>query len=112
MKIYLEALEAARQYGGPAKPAQGPRACDEAAHPSSGEDTYAVFHPGNACVRITQAFNTVVIETEDGARYGVALRDSGLEVVCPDKTLVGIKRYDGVTLGNETFIERNGEVLG
>lgn len=94
MKIHLEALE--------------PKG------PESGEDTYAVLSPGNACVRITQAFNSVVIETEDGARYGVALRDSGLEIACPDKTLVGIKRYgDGFKhKKGDTFLERNGELLG
>ena len=100
MKIHLEALE--------------PK------NPKSGEDTYAVFHPGNACVRITQAFSAVMIETEDGALYGVALRDSGLEIVCPDGALVGIKRHyaDGRDLEGRdlkeggTFLERNGKVVG
>jgi len=93
MKIYLEAL--------------GPKSTKE-------ESVLAELQPGNACVRIARAFNAVVFETEDGARYGVALRDSGLEIVCPDEVLVAVKRLDSREggEGGETFVERDGRFIG
>jgi hypothetical protein len=71
-------------------------------------------------VTISEVFTGVGIVTEDGAVFGVALRDSGLEIKCPDGTLVGIKRFEGGEIAvsgkppvkGQTFIERNCEFLG
>ncbi len=67
-----------------------------------------VTYEGLLEVTLSKVFNGVAIRTEDGAEFGIALRDTGLEIHCPDGTMVGIKQLPG----GETFITRTGEVVG
>jgi hypothetical protein len=76
-----------------------------------GEDPHKILEAklGIANVTLSEVFSGISIKTEDGAEYGVALRDSGLEIVCPDGALVGVKRYEGSQRREhgETFVEFN-----
>jgi hypothetical protein len=78
-------------------------------------------------IHVTEIFNALVIKTEDGHQFGLCQRDSGLEIHCPDGTLVGIKICDRDEMlaresaagpsfldkkKGDTFIERNCEVVG
>lgn len=55
-------------------------------------------------VTLSKVFSGVGIRTEDGLCFGIAQRDTGLEIRCPDGALIGIK----VSLpSGETYIEDN-----
>ena len=64
-------------------------------------------------VILSEAYSGLGIRTIEGVVYGVALRDSGLEIVCPDGTLVGIKRlnYESEPQRGETFVEVDGRTV-
>lgn len=64
-------------------------------------------------VILSEVYSGFGIRTTEGVVYSVCLRDSGLEIICPDGALVGVKRknYDSEPQGNETFIERDGRVV-
>lgn len=55
-------------------------------------------------VVLTKVFNGVEILTEDNHRFGIAQRDTGLEIICPDGAMVEVKIDDN---GN-TFVAAHG----
>jgi hypothetical protein len=83
-----------------------------------------VSYEGLLEVTLSKIFNGVKIVTEDGAEFGVCLRDTGLEIKCPGGELVGVKlcskdhhamRDTGEVAyvkQGEMFVERNGQVIG
>ncbi len=93
---------------------------------SLGEHPYTTLEAEiSGKVTLSKVFSGIGIRTEGGALFGIAQRDSGLEITCPDGTHVGVKIYEGgerVCHGmatnarkaekGEAFIERNGEVIG
>jgi hypothetical protein len=74
----------------------------------------AVTYEGLLEVTLSKIFNGVKIRTEDGTEFGIALRDSGLEITCPDGTMVGVKLHGPArsSYATQAFIERNGKVIG
>ena len=64
----------------------------------------AVMEVPGGTVHLSNVFSGVGIETLDDGVFGVCQRDSGLEITCPDGTLVGVK-LDSET--GEVVIERN-----
>ena len=54
-------------------------------------EVVAVMEVPGGTVHLSNVFNGVGIETLDDGVFGVCQRDSGLEIQCPDGTLVGVK---------------------
>jgi len=59
---------------------------------------------------LSEIFSGIGIKTTEGVTYGVCLRDSGLEIICPDGTFVSVKRnnYEPEPQGGETYVEIDG----
>lgn len=83
----------------------------------------SVTYEGLLDVTLSKVFNGVLIRTEEGDEFGVALRDTGLEIKCPDGTVIGVmlcRTYvkiptPGASLDlkvGDVFVERNGKVIG
>lgn len=61
-------------------------------------------------VRIREVYQGLAIVTDDGAEFGICLRDTGLEIRAPDGTVVvvGVKYTD---TDGDVFVERGGRVV-
>ena len=89
-------------------------------HDTSGRGLKVVESDLSGQVVLSKVFNPVTILTEDGHRFHVCQRGSGIEVTSPDGTLVGIMTYEGteVLFGGvlakkgQAFLERDGRVVG
>jgi len=60
-----------------------------------------------ASITLSELFCEIEIKTEDGHRFGISQRDTGLEIMCPDGTLVGVK----VGEDGKTFVERDCKMI-
>jgi len=67
----------------------------------------AVMEVPGGTVHLSNVFSGVEIETLDDGSYGICQRDSGLEIQCPDGTLVGVK----VDTEGKVVIERGCRVV-
>lgn len=54
---------------------------------------------------LTEVFCGIFIHTEDGHRFGIAQRDFGLEIICPDRAVINVQ----VDEHGKTFVTRNGK---
>ena len=62
-------------------------------------------------VELREVFTGVGIVTAAGRQFGIAQRDSGLEITCPDGTLIGVKLRHENSDDPGVYLERDCKVI-
>ena len=65
-----------------------------------------VIKEDGGTIRLKQVFNSIILETEEGNRFAICMRDNGLEIGFVDDSI----KHDGPEVYMKWFAAKDGDI--